>query len=648
MRFGPIFRYELSYRLRSPITWIYAIIAYGLPVFMVHVSSTENNRVMNAPLHYAEMVFTLEFCALVITAGIFGDAATRDAETSMQPLFSTAPIGKFDYLAGRFLACFVVVAALFAGPPLMVALSTTFPWLSHFNWAPFQAMSFVQPFLLYTLPNLLISAAVVYTIAALTKNSLATYVGGFGLAIAYLVVINQGIGTETIEGLLDPFGLVTLQNLTQYWTPAEQTTRLIGFPGIMLANRGIWITLALGLLLFLYTRFSFAHPGIRGRRRVQAPDEEDGLPRHAIASVPHARREFRGRARLSQVLEVASHSLRDILRNRVFIAIVLGTVVLAMMVGWEVGAIVFDTTTWPVTHLIAGSLQGFPISTVMIVVITLIAGELVWKEREVGAGDIAATAPVPDWVPIVGRFLALGGVLVMLQALYVVSGITLQAMQGYYRFELLLYLKMMFGLQLAEYLIFAVLAILIHVLVNHKNLGHMAVIGAYVLMMQAHHLAPLFPHRMLVFNRDTGWTYSDLNGFGPFLGAWLAFKAYWMAWALLLAIIATAFWVRSTEGGLRARARLARLRLAGSAGRAAAFAGLLIAVSGGFVFYNTNVLNDYKTQREEWASQIAYERSFQRFENEPRPTITRVTLRVDVRPEARQADIRGRYRLVNA
>jgi len=649
MKFRAIFRYELAYRLRSPATWIYAAILFLGPLVLTHFTSTENDRVINAPVHYAEVVNMLGFFAIVITAGIFSDAATRDSDTGMQSLFNTAPITKLDYLGGRFVASFLLNAALLAGMPLMVAASTQFPWLSHFNWAPFQVMSFVQPYVLMTLPNLFISAAVIFAIASLTKNMLATYLGGLGLVILYLVVINQGLGNDTLENLIDPFGIGALERITSYWPPSDQTTRLIGFPRIMLLNRAIWMAFAAALLLFLYSRFSFTHPGIGGRRRsVQAPGLESDEPvRHAIANVPHARREFGGRTRLAQLLEVARHALLDIVRNRVFLVMVLGTLVLAFMVGWEVGAIVFDTATWPVTHLIAGSLHGFLISTVMVVVISLVAGELVWKERDVGAGDIGAAAPVPDWVPLIGRFIALIAVLVILQALYTVAGIALQAIQGYYRFELGLYIQMMFGLQLLGYIIFAALAIAAHVVVNHKHLGHLVVIATYLFTQVAGSFFRI-RHNLLLYNRDPGWVYSDMNGFGPFIGPFLWFKAYWAAWATLLTVVAAVFWVRSTEGGWRARVRLARLRLDGAAGRAAIVAALLIVTTGGFVFYNTNVVNDFRSVEEGTRRRVAYERTYKRYANAPQPTVTATELRVEIYPDRPAAEIIGAFRLVNA
>ncbi len=60
----------------------------------------------------------------------------------------------------------------------------------------------------------------------------------------------------------------------------------------------------------------------------------------------------------------------------------------------------------------------------------------------------------------------------MFQAALMVGGILIQVLRGYYRFEIGLYLRILSGLNLAGYVLFAVLTMTLQVLVNHKYLGH--------------------------------------------------------------------------------------------------------------------------------------------------------------------------------
>ena len=161
-------------------------------------------------------------------------------------------------------------------------------------------------------------------------------------------------------------------------------------------------------------------------------------------------------------------------------------------------------------------------------------------------------------------------------------------------FEIGLYLKILFGLQLPEYLLFALLALVVHVLVNQKYVGHLVAIIAYVFIAVS---------RRCSGSSTTCSSTAPVRG-GPTrrcaasarsLGPWLWFKLYWAAWALLLAVVARLLWVRGRESGLGVRLQLARRRFTRPTAWAAAAAVGLILTLGGFIFYNTNVLNAYRT-----------------------------------------------------
>ena len=277
-------------------------------------------------------------------------------------------------------------------------------------------------------------------------------------------------------------------------------------------------------------------------------------------------------------------------------------------------------------------------------VIALYAGELVWKDREVGAAEIADAAPVPTGVALLGRFLALVAIIAAFHAAFMAGGILLQSLQGYYRFEIGLYLRVLFGLNLLSDVILAALAMTVHVLVNQKYVGHILVLGACVLGMVGPAIG--IPD-LAAYNAGPRWTYSDMNGFGPFLAPVLWFKLYWAAWALLLAVVARLFWVRGREPGLLHRLALARARFRGPTLRLAALGGVLVVALGGFVHYNTSVLNDSPTAEEAGRPRAEYERRYARFDRAPQPTIEAAELRFEIHPDERSLDARGAYRLVN-
>lgn len=267
-------------------------------------------------------------------------------------------------------------------------------------------------------------------------------------------------------------------------------------------------------------------------------------------------------------------------------------------------------------------------------------------DRDANMHALADAAPVPDWVRFVGKLIGLWLVIVALHGLLMLAGMLTQVLRGWYEFDVPLYVQVLFGIELVEPLVFALLALSVHVLVNQKHLGHLAVL---LLVLARNTLAPWLgiEHPLLLFGIDPGWSYSPISGFGPFVGPVLWFEAYWAAWTLVVALLAFLFWVRGVEPGTRERLRNARHRVTGrTVGTVAAALGLALLV-GGFLFYNIEILNAYHSTAESARRQAEYERRYGNYEDAPQPQLTTTELQVEIYPDRRAADVRGVYRLEN-
>jgi ABC-2 type transport system permease protein len=643
-KLSEVFRFEVEYRLRRASTWIYAALLFALPMVMLGIVNGSSSK-LNSPEMVATVTSILGMVGMLVTAALFGDAASRDVQLGMHPLVYTAPVRKGEYLGGRFLGALAVNAVLLLGIPLGQALGSQMPWLDRQMFGPFRAAAYVQPYLLLLVPGMVLTGAVLFAVAALTRQTLSAYLAGVVIFVVYLVAGDLGdrMANRTLAALADPFGAFALEELTRYWTPAQRNAQLIGYPQVLLWNRLFWLAVAVAVLALLHRRFRFAHPGGAGRRKGRRGVSDPEPRRAAPVAVPAVEGVFGARTRAWQTLAVVRRSLEEMAKSRAFVVLLVGMLLVVFTLGWDVGDVVFGTSAWPVTHLVAGAVLAEVLAKVMCVLIALFAGELVWRERDVRMSAIADASPVPDWVSLLGRFLALVALIAALQAVLMGAGMLLQALQGYHRYEPWLYVRILFGFKLADYVIFAALAMAVHVIVNQKYVGHVAVILFFLLTAFAGQLG--IRHHLLVYGSDPGWLYSDMTGFGPFVAPFVWFKLYWAAWALLLAVAARLFWVRGRPRGAGERVRLARARLTGAAARAAAAAVLLIGALGGFIFYNTNVLNDYRTPWQQDAVHARYERRYKRFENVPQPRIVRAQLRVEIRGGA--VDMRGAYTLVN-
>ena len=643
---GEVFRFEVEYRFSRVSTWIYAGLLLLVPFLLLHAVNGAGGH-LNSPLGVATATSIVGMVGMLVTAALFGDAATRDLQTGMHPLVYSTPIPKAAYLGGRFLGALLVNAVLLIGVPLGQIIGAAMPYMDPQMFGPFRLDAYVQAYVLLLLPNLLLTGAILFTIASLRRQMFPAFLGGIGLFITFVVakVVRPSIADPTLRLLADPFGMLVIEDYTQYWTPVQRNAEAIGFPSVLIVNRLFWMAVAATILVLLFRRFRFAHPAAAVRRRRRRAVRDPLPERTQPATVPIVPTAFNAGARMHQTLAVLRRSLEDIGSNRAFAVLLAGAIALTFLVGWNVGSQAFGTSIWPVTHLVAGTVLGTAVSPVIVILIAVFAGELVWKERELRLSAISDAAPVPDWVLMLGRFLALVTMLAVLLAVLMLSGMALQAIQGWQQFEPGLYLRILFGIRLPDFILIAALAMAVHVIVDQKYIAHLLVVLVYLFTTMAEQFG--IQHRLLIYGTGPGWLYSDMNGFGPFTQPIVWFRLYWAAWALLLAVIARVFWVRGGDREVRGSLTFARARLTGPILRAGGLAALLIVGLGGFIFYNTNVLNDYRTPREQEALLAEYERSYKRYEDAPQPRITRADLRVELYPAASAADLRGTFTLLN-
>jgi ABC-2 type transport system permease protein len=651
VRMGEVFRYEIGYRLRSGSTWIYAAFLFLIMCWGTLATANGSGAVLStAPQRIAEATVLFGgLFGLVVSAALFGDAAVRDVAVGMDPLVYTTRITKREYLFGRFLAALAVNALVVLALPLGHMFATVLPLMEKGAVGPFRLLAYVQPLLLFTLPNLVLIGVILFAVGALTRQVIPVFLTAIVIFIGYLMAANywHSVDNPLLSALGDPLGINALSVMHELRAPAQENVELIGFPSILLWNRVLWLTVAAILFALVHRRFRFAHSvagqGLLGNRK--APKSLAVAQPQPFVAIPRVSGMFDFRARVWQTLAVARRTFGDVMAGYTFRVILVGIAGCVLLMGWNVTDTVFETNTWPVTQLVAGTVISRRISIIPWVIIILFAGELVWKEREVRAAEIADAVPLPNGIALMGRFLALVGLIAAMLLASMVGGILMQTLQGYFHFELGLYAQTLFGFDFPEFVLLAALAMTVHVLINHKYVGHIVALSLLILTKAASGLG--FRHHLLVYNTDPGWQYSVMNGFGPFPAPYAWFKSYWAAWALLLMVLATLFWVRGHEPGLRRRFALARSRFVGPVARTAGVAVALIVALGGFVFYNTNVLNDYHSADDAGAPQADYEKRYGVFAKVPQPMLADAKLRVEIYPGEPAVVTRGAYRLVN-
>lgn len=637
-----VFRFELAYQTGRKSTRVYFAIFFAFALllnYVIYLDAVNDGYFFNSPVVTGLITVVSSMLALLVMAGIAGDAATRDAQLRIDSLLFTTPLRKTAWLGGRFLGAFAVGALLLVAMPVAMIVAMGLPAAGP-EVGPFRGDAYLTSYLFLALPNAFVATAMLFAFAVLTRRAIGAYAAAGALFCSAFVAqgfIAGRLGNWPLASLLDPLGYTALTALWRTYNPLQKNTLPIAIDGALLSNRLLWFAVALAILTFVALRFRVAHhagSGAEDRRSRLSLSEEKGEVHRVV--LPMARRSFGPRARLRQLLAIALDSLRDLHKSRGW-WIVPFTAVLFVTTAAEILEVDLGTPGAATSARVAWIFGGDELTRLLAILIAVSAGELVWRERNARMNAIADVTPIPEWLSFLGRFLALALMLVVTELIFLGACVVTQVMHGSVDFQPLVYLQYLFGFHLANYLLFAALAMFIHVVVNQKYVANVLAILAYIGVQMARELG--VRHHLLLYGSAPEPAYTEMYGFGAQIGPWLWLTFYWSGWALLLSVIAYLFWTRGEARGLR--------RLTKGPAIVAIAAMAIIIGAGAFVFHNTNVLNRYRIASELEQHSADYERRFGRFESLAQPTLAATKLEVEFHPQRNAATIRGTYVLEN-
>jgi hypothetical protein len=644
--------FEARQRLKLLSTWIYFFSFMALAMLWVaaaggafkDITISFGGRVLvNGPRQVALSTALLGCFGIVVAAAMMGRSVQQDFEYETHHFFFSAPIPKSAYVFGRFLGALATLAVVFSSIVLGNLLGALLPAVDPSRVGPFSALAYLQPYFLTLLPNLFIFGAIFFVLAALTRRMLPVYVAGVVMMIGYLVApsLARDLDYKTLAALIDPFGTTALIRLTEYWTIAERNVRQVGLEGVYLANRLIWSAFSVVVLLLGYWRFSFA--ASPATRRAAARGEGETA---AVSSQPAADTretpDFAAR-NLGLLLKSTWLDLRESVKNIYFAVIALAGVLVLVVSSLDLGAI-YGTKTYPVTYMVLELIRDV-FALFLLVVTTFYAGEMIWREREARVSQMLDAMPVPSWLPLAAKTLALIGLQAVLLLVAMVCGMLIQLFRGYLTLEPGLYLFTLFGVLLPKYALVAVLAVAVQAILNHKYLGYFVLVLYYIVGITLNTLG--LNHPMLLYGALPDVTYSAMNGFGHYLALQRALLVYWGGAALVLLAAALVLWPRGLADSLHDRLQLARQRLSPGVIGAAGLGAMLFLGAGALLWYNLEHVGAWQSAWTKDRLRAEYELRYHRYARVPQPRIASVDLQVDIMPASRTLKVKGAYQLEN-
>jgi hypothetical protein len=666
--FWEFFTFELKLRAKSVSTYVYFGIWTVFSFLCVAsesfgpVGSANGKVLLNGPYANTFDDFGAALFGVIIIAAIFGPSILRDFQRDTYQMVFTKPVSKAAYLGGRWAGSFVTTVLVFAGMLVGTFAGTFAPWADHARIGPNHLSWYLQPFLSVLVIQIFVLGSLFFMVAALTRRIVVVYLQGVALVVIYLIGQTVYFSARSLEhfwsGIFDPVGWIVMDNVTRYWSVLEKNTLLLPWdfsgnsPGVFLYNRLLWTAVgALSLLatwmLFpvsveALTRRSQSQRAARARTAEQSEQKATRPVLVPAAFTPAVNRAFGATTSLRQYLSLTRLRTRAILREVPFWGIAALIIVFCASNGRFAGRN-GGQDVWPVTYLMLQAVEGGSL-LFFYVVATLYAGELIWRERDTHFDGIHDALPLRESIDWLSKFTAIGLIELLLLTLTMLTGIVMQAVAGYYHFELLQYVKELYAITFPEILEFTLLAMFVQTMVSNKFVGHAIVIGIFVLVPIVYNFG--WENTLYLPGQNPPYTYSDMNGYGHFVPALFWAIAYWFAIFAVLGLISIAYSRRGAEDSLAARGRSARQRA-----MRLVPAGALLAIfalgSGGWYYYNAHVENEFLSARDQRHIQAAYERDFKKYEFVPQPKVTAVDATINIFPERRAFDGKGRFTLQN-
>lgn len=632
--FANMFMFEWRYWRKQPSFYVTMLIFFSLPVLLASVESSPvlggGNVLANSPFALARPMLMLGVFAMFLVVNFVAVTATRNDTSGMAEILYAKPFEPLGYQLGRLMGTYTVVLLVFSMVPLGFLVGTIAPWVDAQRMGPFNLSHYFMPFVLFAVPGLFALSCIFYTAALKFRSIMPVYLVAVVMFILYQV--SRSVLSEpehrTISALLDPFGLSTFTEITRYWTIIEKNTQVLQWTETLVYNRLIWIAIGL-VVLFLFAGLTkrLVLPTRKVKKAKKGKEVAEVAPlgnniHHRSSGVNH----------WSQFVTRTRFEIRQVMFSAPFY------VLLALSIFMMVSQFInpngrYGTADWPYTYNMV-QLVASAFSLMLVIVLAYYSAETVWRERGAGIGDIIDSTPASNLTFWASKLVAVCSVIVSLLLVGMVIAIMHQLYKGYSHIEIGQYLLSLLFFTALPLCLNVTMAFLIQVLSPGKFIGMLIFVGYLIIASVLQSMG--LEHNMYSFGGSPTLQYSDLNGYGWYLQTQSWYMLYWGALAVTFSIVGFGLWQRGPTQSLKLRMPLFKANI-GAAGQGLLAASLFVFVStGGFIYYNTKVLNEFVTTSDMNDLRAEYEKKYIQFADDELPQVTKVKTMVDISPAERK------------
>ena len=646
--FKNIFRQELFYWLKKPTFYFFGIVFFAFTfltfsgsagLFDAHAESGQLKEWLNSSYGVNFSLLYLNKLMVALIPAIVGVSIYKDFRYRMHSILYSFPINKTHYLGARLSASFSIVILIVLAVLSSMLLVEYLPGLDPAKMGPLHLSGYLHTFLVYLLPNLILSSSIVIAIIVSSRNIYAAFVGALIPFLLQTITENAFAGNSELIALFDPFGQNTLAYYTRDWSIIDKNTNSLPFLGLVCFNRLLWLGISATLIILSIRSFKL-HEHLSARFKIRHHKSSSVIPARTTAAfdLSEVRTSYSKGHSWKTLWHLSVDGFRFIAISPMFLVInALG--VLAMLLAVNFVTKSGEMILMPLTKILL-MVPAASYTIISMLLIFIYSGLLINRERNARLEQLMDTTSTPFWVYWGSKLLAMVKVVLLLLAVFMGAGMVFQATNGYFHFEPSLYLYHLLIFMGIPLLIWTVAAFFVHTLFDNFYVGLFILIFGWVGFEGLPQVG--IESYLIRFNTAPPVSYSDMNGYGIADIAFFIVEGYWMAFSLLLLTGVHVLWPYGVNQSLLYRLKSMANRRSPVVFSMAGLALILMLLLGSRIrTEETKKLNLSD------GSFLQFENQFRKYEAIRSPKIRSLRATIELFPKNHHFTARGKYTVEN-
>jgi ABC-type transport system involved in multi-copper enzyme maturation permease subunit len=575
-RFAAIFQNEVRLNSKRIAPYFMALLCGGNALLWWGWGpATGRGWAVNADRFIAGVLPVYSFLTLPLFTALFmADPVIRDFRDGIDPLIFSKPISRAEYLLGKFLGNFFVLACCQSAFVLTWFVLQAVPKQGVIT-QEWKVFPYIKHFLVFVVISHLGLAAFYFAVGVLTRNAKIVY--GLGVAFYPLYFVYQTVLLSSLPWrwklALDP--LVMNRGGKFHAISAEVMNKLVEvYDADLIVNRAMMILIAAIFLTIVYLRFAINersrnveklsflnlstaaegvyYPDSSPAARLDQFEELDYkasalFPRVAIPIVVRVNKGIR--ANVNKLVAAFGIEFRLLRAERSLV------VVLPLAIFLSILEVAFYNIPSEVSQSAAYATNTAKLLLLFLLGMTVFyTGEAMHRDRDVRIEPVLWAAAAPNYVLLLSKFLTTLLLTISLITLVGLASGLIQLFRGHRPVEMSAYL-ITYSLVLLPTIFFTTAAsIALNVFLRDKYFAYAVSIGTGAGLLYLYNQG----HNHWLYNPALYqlWTYSDLIGAGSGQGRILTHRIYWLALSCFCLALAHLGFRRKSAKGFRINGRL--------------------------------------------------------------------------------------------